>query len=140
MKNVFRPSFFLLRLFSFTSFFFHIFFLLHLLLWFRSFWVSQASWASWASSNKSQTSQPSFSLEQMQAYSVPWKKPNDNVWIYSIIDKFSFRSVVVITSASHAEGRRFEPGRKQILSLFIFAQMFLYFLLHFLVEDLLINY
>ena len=23
-----------------------------------------------------------------------------------------FRSVVVITSASHAEGRRFEPGRK----------------------------
>ena len=24
-----------------------------------------------------------------------------------------FRSVVVITSASHAEGRRFEPGRKQ---------------------------
>ena len=26
-----------------------------------------------------------------------------------------FRSVVVITSASHAEGRRFEPGRKQFL-------------------------
>ena len=27
-----------------------------------------------------------------------------------------FRSVVVITSASHAEGRRFEPGRKQFLA------------------------
>ena len=27
----------------------------------------------------------------------------------------SFRSVVVITSASHAEGRRFEPGRKHSL-------------------------
>ena len=27
-----------------------------------------------------------------------------------------FRSVVVITSASHAEGRRFEPGRKHSFS------------------------
>ena len=26
-----------------------------------------------------------------------------------------FRSVVVITCASHAQGRRFEPGRKQLL-------------------------
>ena len=27
-----------------------------------------------------------------------------------------FRSVVVITSASHAEGPRFDPGREQILA------------------------
>ena len=27
-----------------------------------------------------------------------------------------FRSVVVITSASHAEGRRFEPGRKHFVA------------------------
>ena len=27
--------------------------------------------------------------------------------------KYGFRSVVVITSASHAEGPRFEPGREQ---------------------------
>ena len=29
----------------------------------------------------------------------------------------SFRSVVVITCASHAQGRRFEPGRKQVIFL-----------------------
>ena len=29
-----------------------------------------------------------------------------------------FRSVVVITSALHSEGRRFEPGRKQIIFVF----------------------
>ena len=29
-----------------------------------------------------------------------------------------FRSVVVITSALHAEGRRFEPGREQVISYF----------------------
>ena len=30
----------------------------------------------------------------------------------------SFRSVVVITSASHAEGRRFEPGRNDFFYIF----------------------
>ena len=33
-------------------------------------------------------------------------------WIYP---SHSFLSVVVITCASHAQGRRFEPGRKQSL-------------------------
>ncbi len=32
----------------------------------------------------------------------------------------SFRSVVVITCASHAQGRRFEPGRKQRFPVFSF--------------------
>ena len=32
-----------------------------------------------------------------------------------------FRSVVVFTSASHAEGRRFEPGRKQFFSFLFMA-------------------
>ena len=30
-----------------------------------------------------------------------------------IVHKRGFRSVVVITSALHAEGRQFEPGRNQ---------------------------
>ena len=33
----------------------------------------------------------------------------------------SFLSVVVITCASHAQGRRFEPGRKQSLCLTCFT-------------------
>ena len=47
--------------------------------------------------------------------------------IYSVQSSYTFhrrfRSVVVITSASHAEGRRFDPGRKHLL-LFRFSFTF----------------
>ena len=36
------------------------------------------------------------------------------VWL----ERVSFLSVAVITCASHAQGRRFEPGRKQLTFLF----------------------
>ena len=35
--------------------------------------------------------------------------------VFSVI--VSFRSVVVITCASHAQGPRFDPGRKQLIFL-----------------------
>ena len=36
-----------------------------------------------------------------------------NLWFLSCLHSNSFLSVVVITCALHAQGRRFEPGRKQ---------------------------
>ena len=46
----------------------------------------------------------------------------DNLQKNTLFDRcLSFRSVAVITCASHAQGRRFEPGRKQI---FYFLELF----------------
>ena len=42
----------------------------------------------------------------------------------TVPDRQCFLSVVVITCASHAQGRRFEPGRKQSLCFTLFT--FLY--------------
>ena len=46
-------------------------------------------------------------------------KPSYSRQILLLLEKLeqSFRSVVVITCASHAQGPRFEPGRKQIANL-----------------------
>ena len=40
----------------------------------------------------------------------------------------SFHSVAVITCASHAQGRRFEPGRKQnvLMNVYVYIQYLFY--------------
>ena len=50
-----------------------------------------------------------------------------------------FRSVVVITSASHAEGRRFEPGRKHSVYLTSAVSDYLDFFLNCLTSCILSN-
>jgi uncharacterized membrane protein YcaP (DUF421 family) len=45
----------------------------------------------------------------------------------------SFRSVVVITCASHAQGPRFDPGRKQLYIFFYFIIFFFVSLLFYTV-------
>ena len=51
-----------------------------------------------------------------------WATLHVFLWLSSQLWKktASFRSVVVITCASHAQGRRFEPGRKQRATCFPF--------------------
>ena len=50
----------------------------------------------------------------------------------------SFRSVVVITSASHAEGRRFKPGRKHSFHFYIlFSRVWISRFVHGLFYDIL---
>ena len=51
--------------------------------------------------------------------------------VYSVTSHIGFRSVAVITSASHAEGPRFEPGRKQREIVFLLFLLF-YDLLDFI--------
>ena len=68
------------------------------------------------------------------------------VYIYRVYTEFAkmyvrlrglfhrrFRSVVAITSASHAEGRQFEPGRKQLF-LFVFVCFVFFSLLKLFVD------
>ena len=51
-------------------------------------------------------------LSSVRAFSHTETLPSKTLQIY-----LSFHSVVVITSALHAEGRRFEPGWKQVFVL-----------------------
>ena len=48
-----------------------------------------------------------------------------NVPVQKLAIDVSFRSVVVITFASHAKGPQFEPGRKQIIFLLFYADNYI---------------